>query len=485
MWYNFSMNRITKGDKLIQKLEDAGYEAYYVGGCVRDLLMDEVRREGTAGTAAGDIDITTSATPEEMKRVFQNDSVIETGIQHGTLTVLTEDEAGSGKRIPIEITTFRTDGTYSDNRHPDSVVFVRSLKEDLQRRDFTINAIAMDRNGNIQDPFGGMGDIRKRIIRTVGDPDQRFHEDALRIMRAMRFAAVLGSDPDGSFSIDPATEEAMFRNQELLQNVSAERLFTELKKLITGPFAGIVIRRYVDVLGVVIPELLPMKGFDQRNPYHKYDILEHCIRAMEVVQPPNEYMKLTALLHDVGKPDMFYVDENGIGHMHGHAERGEVLVRRIKQRLKADRFMTERVAMLVKYHDLVFQNDERLLKRWMNRYGAEFLLEILHIKRADNIASGNMSHELSEKYDQVEATIHRILETNACFSVRDLMVNGNDVLAIANEDSSAENTGGAGKQKGPWVGEVLDQVLEEVIDGTLPNEREKLLVRIRQIVSGL
>ena len=476
MWYNFSMNRITKGDKLIQKLEDAGYEAYYVGGCVRDLLMSEVRREEAAEAVAGDIDITTSATPEEMLQVFKGDRVIETGIQHGTITVLADDEADSEERIPIEITTFRTDGTYSDNRHPDSVEFVRNLKEDLQRRDFTINAIAMDRHGNIQDPFGGLDDIRRRIIRTVGDPDQRFHEDALRIMRAMRCAAVLDSGvPDGSFSIDPATEKAMFRNRELLRNVSAERLFIELKKLITGPFAGIVIRRYVDVLGVVIPELLSMKGFDQKNPYHKYDILEHCIRAMEAVQPPNEYMKLTALLHDVGKPDMFYVDENGIGHMYGHAERGEILIREIMQRLKADRFMTDRVAMLVKHHDLVFQNDEKLIKRWMNRYGAELLLEILHIKRADNIASGNMSRELAEKYDQVEAAIHRILEEHACFSIRDLAVNGNDVLAAAKE-------GAADKQKGPWVGEVLDQVLEEVMDGTLPNEREALLARIWQIV---
>lgn len=454
------MNRINRADKFIQRLEDAGYEAYYVGGSVRDLLM---------GRTLGDIDVTTSATPAEMMEVFQEYRLIETGLKHGTVTVLDEDGT------PVEITTFRTDGVYTDNRHPDSVTFVRDLKEDLQRRDFTINAIAMDVRGNVRDPFDGEVDIRKRLIQTVGDADQRFGEDALRIMRAMRFAAVL------DFSIEEQTEAAMFRNKALLQNVSAERIFAELKKLILGQNAGNVIRRYVDVLSVIIPELLPMKGFDQRNPYHKYDVLEHCVRAMEVIRVPdtaNEqtqiYMKLAALLHDVGKPDTFFIDDEGIGHTYGHPARGEAMIREIMSRLKADRFTTERVASLVKYHDLVFQEDDRLLKRWLGRFGEELLLEILHIKIADNIATGNISHELEKKFYRVEERIQRIVENDECVSVKDLAVNGRDVLAVIDRIGKIP-----GNQKGPLVGKLLDQVLDEVIDGTLHNDRETLLARIK------
>ena len=457
------METIKHGENLIQALEEAGYEAYYVGGCVRDAIMDRI---------GGDIDITTSATPEEVKEVFESRRVIETGIQHGTVTVL--DDYG----VPFEITTFRTDGSYSDNRHPDSVQFVRNLKEDLQRRDFTINAIAMDIRGNLVDPFGGEADIAAGIIRTVGDPDARFGEDALRIMRAMRFAAVLGDDAK-AFAIEEKTSEAMFRNKELLANVSAERIFVELKKLVVGKNAGNVIRQYIDILGVVIPQMLPMKGFDQKNPYHRYDVLEHCIRAMEVIKTTKEnaeYMKLAALLHDIGKPDTFFIGEDGVGHMYGHPARGEEIVREIMQQLKADRFTTERIASLIKYHDLVFQNDEKLMKKWMNKYGAELLLEILHIKRADNIATGNMSRELVEKFNQVEATIREILKSEECFSLKDLAIDGKDVLLIGGEK---------GKKEGPWVGEVLDAVLEEVIDEIVDNDRPALLERARLIIDQL
>ena len=453
------MNRINRADKFIQRLEEAGYEAYYVGGSVRDLLM---------GRTPGDTDVTTNATPVEMMDVFREFRLIETGLKHGTVTVLDEDGT------PIEITTYRTDGVYSDNRHPDRVTFVRDLKEDLQRRDFTINAIAMDMRGNVQDPFGGRTDIGKRLIRTVGDPDQRFGEDALRIMRAMRFSATL------DFAIDEQTEQAMFRNKGMLQNVSAERIFVELKKLILGQNAGNVIRRYVDVLGVIIPELLPMKGFDQRNPYDKYDVLEHCVRAMEVIKEPGAtdekvqvYMKLAALFHDVGKPDTFFIGDDGIGHTYGHPARGAEIIREIMRRLKADRFTAERVTDLVKYHDLVFQENDRLLKRWLGRFGETLLLEILHIKIADNIATGNMSHELEEKFYRVEEQIHRIVESKECFSVKDLAINGRDVMAVIDGNEQITSN-----QKGPLIGKLLDEVLEEVIDGSLRNDREALLARL-------
>ena len=468
------MTRITEADKLIEMLEAAGYEAYYVGGCVRDLLLGET--DAKAAGPAADFDVTTSATPDEMKEVFAGLRYFETGIRHGTLTVLTPDDA----RMPIEITTFRTEGEYTDNRHPDEVRFVRNLEEDLARRDFTINAMAMDIHGEVIDIYGGRDDLKAGLIRAVGDPDRRFQEDALRILRALRFAAVL--DKDGAaFTIEPDTEAAMFRNKELLRNISVERIFVELKKLVTGSHAGDVVRKYVDIISVFIPELLPMKGFKQHNPYHKYDVLEHCIRAMEVAESAGfvemYQMKLAALLHDVGKPQTFFIGDDGVGHMYGHAAVGEGMVRDILNRLKADNETKTCVCTLVKYHDLVFQEDRRLLKKWMNKYTPEMLLEILHIKRADNLATGNMSEELAQKFDRIETEIHAILEEEQCFSLKDLAIDGGDLMTIAGAEGKSNSPGG-----GKWIGETLQTLLDEVIDGTLPNEKEALAARAAELL---
>lgn len=444
------MKRIRNADNLIYLLEEAGYEAYYVGGYVRDLLMHRT---------PGDIDIASSAAPDEMKEVFAAYRCLETGIKHGTLTVMTEDGAS------VEITSYRTEEGYSDCRRPDEVKFVRSLEADLGRRDFTVNSVAVDVRGNVVDLFGGQKDIEDMVIRTVGDPDVRFREDALRIMRAMRFASTL------DFEIDAETGAAMVRSRELLRNISSERIYSELMKLVTGIGAGRVVRRYPEVLGVVLPEVLAMKGFDQRNPYHSYDVLEHCIRTMEGVRREAP-IRLAALLHDVGKPETFTLDEKGIGHMYGHAAAGEKIVREIMGRLRADRRTTEHVCSLVKHHDLIFEKDERLLKRWMDRYTPELLLEILELKRADNFATGNMSDELAAKFDEVERMIHGISEGGECFSLRDLALNGNDIVALSADGASD-----------PWVGRVLDILLSEVIDGALPNERQALTSRAEQLIS--
>lgn len=444
------MKKVLNADNLIFMLEDAGYEAYYVGGYVRDLLMQR---------APGDIDIAASATTDEMKRVFDSYVCVETGIQHGTLTVLTKDG------ISVEITSYRTEKGYSDCRHPDEVRFVRDLGEDLGRRDFTMNSVAMDVRGNVIDLFGGRKDIRDMVIRAVGDPDIRFREDALRIMRALRFASTL------DFEIEAETAAALMRNRRLLREISAERIYGELTKLVTGRGAGRVVRRYSEVLGVVLPELLTMKGFDQCNPYHRYDVLEHCIRTMERIRG-GAPIKIAALFHDAGKPVTFALDEKGIGHMYGHAAAGEKIVREIMNRLRADKKTVEHVCGLVKYHDLIFEKDERLLKRWMNRYKPEFLLEILELKRADNFATGNMSDELAGKFDEVEYMIHSILDAGECFSLKDLVLNGNDIIAL-----SASRTGG------PWVGQVLTALLNEVIDGALLNERQAMTSRAEQLIS--
>lgn len=504
-----------------------------MGGCVRDFCMREMRdkAEYSAGQehesvlSVGDIDLTTSATPEEMKTALKEFPIIETGIQHGTVTVLMPangetNEAGD-KRIPFEITTYRSDGEYSDSRHPDSVRFVRNLEEDLARRDFTINAMAMDDKGNIVDPFGGREDLAKGIIRAVGDPDKRFQEDALRIMRALRFAAVLENpavtlaeegeptrkmhSTDGcqknnhAMTIEPETEAALFRNKELLKNISVERILVEFRKLVMGPNAGIVIRRYVDILGVIIPELLEIKGFEQHNPYHKYDVLEHCVRAMEavdlkrpeptikrsamadrgttqsestehvsIVNSPRDYMKIAALLHDIGKPETFFLDEDGIGHMYGHPAVGERKAREILNRLKADNELTRKVCSLIKHHDLVFQQDEKLLKRWLNRFGPELLLEILEIKKADNIATGNMSEELGRKFDDVRHMIEEIVASQACFSLKHLAINGRDLI-------------GEGVTEGREIGRILEAALDAVIDGQIPNKKSELLELARNM----
>ena len=438
-----------KGSMALRLLNEAGYEAYFVGGCVRDLLSGQERE---------DIDITTSAAPEDVKRVFHGMQVIETGIRHGTVTVMLPPDAEGEERLPVEITTYRTESVYSDGRHPDMVSFTSSLAEDLARRDFTVNAVAMDINGRITDCFGGRKDMEDRILRTVGDPDMRFAEDALRIMRALRFAATLG------FTIEKNTEEALFRNREKLRQISVERIFSELKKLVTGKAAGDVIRRYVDILGVVMPELSAMKGFEQHNEYHRYDVLEHCIRAMEIIRTTDEnrlHMKLAALLHDVGKPLTYSADDTGRGHFYGHAARGREVAKEILKRMKADRALSERVCTLIKYHDLIFEKDEHLLKRWMNRFTPEVLLEILEIKRADNMATGNMSEALKHKFGEIGQMMQDILARQQCFSIKNLAVSGRDIISL-------------GIDEGPQVGAVLQQLLDAVIDGEIENDREQL-----------
>jgi len=442
-----------KENRILELLEKAGYEAYFVGGCVRDALM---------GRESGDADVTTNALPQQVKETFAGFNVIETGIKHGTVTVILPEENCDESAVPVEITTYRSDGTYSDSRHPDQVEFVGRLEEDLARRDYTVNAMACSMSGELVDLYGGQEDLGERIIRTVGDPDKRFREDALRIMRGLRFASVLG------FEIEEKTAEAMFRNRMLLINVSAERIFVEFKKLLAGKGAGDVIRKYVDVLEPILPELAAMKGFEQHNSYHKYDVLEHCIRAMEAVRttPENhQYMKMAVLFHDMGKPDTYFMDDKGVGHFYGHPKKSEELARRVLGRLKADKATVERIAVLVKYHDLLFDKDERLLKRWMNKLGADVLQEILEIKLADNIGTGNMSDELGRKFADIRDMMADIIAQEQCFSLKDLAVKGDDLIV-------------AGMKPGPEVGDMLQRMLDDVIDEECENEKEALMARL-------
>ena len=451
----------------LSRLNAAGYAAYLVGGCVRDRLL---------GRMPGDWDITTAALPEQVEAVFAGERIIETGLKHGTVTVLLEG-------LPLEITSFRTESGYADHRHPDAVAFTPSLTEDLARRDFTINAMAWNhaetprirpgvRTGaaspegeGLVDPFGGQQDLSARIIRCVGDPTKRFGEDALRILRALRFAAQL------DFEIDPATAAAALALRDTLALVSRERIAVELTKLLCGPGARRILTEYWQILAVPLPELAPMAGLDQRNIHHCYDVLEHSAAAVEAV-PPEPVLRWAALLHDVAKPACFTLDEAGTGHFYGHAKAGGPLAREIMTRLRFDKDTVNRVSTLVELHDYPIDppvgTPERAIRRLIGRLGAEDFFRLLDLKRADALAHHPDYRGRTEACDRLEALARELLTQPPCFTVRDLAIDGKDLLAL-------------GIPEGPEIGRTLNALLEAVLSGELPNQREKLLEKaIRQ-----
>ena len=423
--------------QVLTALESAGYEAWCVGGCVRDTLLSR---------HPGDWDVTTNALPEETLAVF-GDRAFPTGLQHGTVTVRMEHQA-------VEITTYRVDGEYHDHRRPEHVTFTRSLEEDLARRDFTVNAMALDLRGELRDPFGGREDLKRGVLCCVGDPDRRFEEDALRILRGLRFAAVLG------FSVDPATGVSIHRHGELLRDIAAERIQVELFKLLCGGHAAEVLREYVDVTGVFWPELLPMVGFDQRNRHHCYDVWEHTLHALEAV-PADPILRCTMLLHDVGKPACFTVDEKGNGHFYGHPEISRDLADGMLRRLKCGTEFRETVVRLVAWHDRDIPRTDRGLRRALRALGQEDLGRLIDVKRADNLAQAPEFRSTQAEIDKAETIMERLLSENACFSLRQLAVNGRDLTELG--------------LSGPAVGQTLSELLDQVVDGELPNERTALL----------
>ena len=431
---------------LIAQLNEAGFSAYAVGGCVRDSLL---------GLTPHDWDLCTSALPEDMLRVFRNERVAETGLKHGTLTVIRN-------HVPYEITTFRVDGTYTDHRHPDSVAFVADVAEDLARSDFTVNAMAWSPADGLTDLFGGRNDLEAGIIRCVGEPCRRFEEDALRILRALRFASVF------DFAIDPATDEAARKQASSLRNVAGERIREELLKLLCGRGAGRILRAYPDILGVVIPEILPMVGYDQQNHHHSWDLWEHTVRALEGV-PPEPDLRLTMLLHDTGKPSVRTTDERGEGHYKGHQAASGKIAERVASDLRLDTASRNRIVRLVEYHDIPLRTesgetnlDRAFLLRRLNRFGEKDLRALFLIHRADRIATGYSSPEredarLKERMDALDA----LLAEQPCFTVKDLAVNGHDLMAAG--------------FRGKAVGDTLQRLLEDVMDGKTENTREALL----------
>jgi len=428
----------------LRRLQEAGYEAYIVGGCVRDRLL---------GRTPGDFDITTSALPEETEAVFAGEKVIETGLQHGTVTVLLSGQ-------PLEITTYRIDGDYTDARHPDTVTFTRSLPEDLARRDFTINAMACDRAGTIVDPFGGKGDLEAKIIRCVGDPDTRFAEDALRILRALRFASVL------DFTIDAATDTALRKKAYLLRGVSAERVREEMTKLLCGTAVHRILMAYPDVFAVVLPEIEPSVHFMQVHPCHIYTVYEHCAVAVENIDP-EPVLRWTALLHDLGKPLIYTTEADGTMHFYGHANRSGELASAALTRLKFDTATRERILTLINIHDRRYPATVPVIKRALGRLTPEVFFQLLAMKRADNLAQAPHLRPRLADLENLRQMAQDIIAAGECFSLRDLAVSGDDLLAL-------------GMPKGPEIGQTLRRLLEAVIAEEVPNEKAALLALAKQ-----
>ena len=421
----------------IDALEQAGFAAYAVGGCVRDSLL---------GRIPADFDLCTAALPEQTEAVFRDHKLVLAGKKHGTVGVVTPSGV-------VEITTFRTEGEYRDNRHPEWVEFVTDITGDLARRDFTVNAMAWSPYRGFADPFGGQEDLKNHILRAVGDPAQRFREDSLRILRGARFAAKY------HLATEPETETAMFALRDLMENLARERVFEELSKFLLVCDAG-DLERFAPIITAVIPELAPCVGFDQHNPHHIYDIFQHTARVVAGV-PPILPLRWAALLHDVGKPACFTREEDGRGHFYGHPKVSADMADAILRRLKAPTALREDVVFLCDRHMVTLEPDPKILRRRLNQHGEERTRMLLPLQRADLMGTGTRTEADAVFFHTVEAMLQELLAQAQCFRIKDLAVNGNDLIAL----------GFSGRAIGQCLQALLDQVLEE----TLPNEKAALL----------
>ncbi|MEE1314642.1 MAG: CCA tRNA nucleotidyltransferase [Faecalimonas sp.] len=434
-----------KVNHIICTLQAHGFEAYAVGGCVRDSVL---------GREPDDWDITTSATPEETKTLFRR--TFDTGIEHGTITVLLDQDA-------FEVTTYRVDGKYEDSRHPSEVTFTRSLREDLLRRDFTINAMAYNDAEGLVDIFGGMADLQSKTIRCVGDARARFGEDALRILRAVRFAAQLG------FAIEEETREGIVELAPTLEKISAERIQVELVKMLCSPNPAMLRTAYeLGITKVILPEFDAMMATTQENPHHCYTVGEHTLKALEFV-PADKVLRLTMLLHDVAKPKMKTIDEAGLAHFKKHDVEGTQMAKTILRRLKFDNDTLAKVTRLVLYHDYRMEATPRLVRRAMSKIGKDLFLEYLEVRKADALAQSDYRREEKmENLRQIRSCYEEILEREECVSLKDLAISGSDLIAD-------------GMESGKEVGQVLNELLLRVIENPELNKKETLLKLRREI----
>ena len=434
--------------EILRALEQAGYQAVLVGGCVRDALL---------GKAPHDYDAASSAQPEEILSACRAFRCVPTGLAHGTVTVINQG-------LPVEVTAFRREGAYSDHRHPDQVNYTSSLEEDLARRDFTINAMAWDLSGKLIDPFGGREDLARKTVRCVGEPDRRFQEDALRVLRGLRLAAQL------EFSLEPETAGALRRSIPLLSYVAWERIQVEFLRLLCSPGAETVLLDFPEAVCQVVPELRPSVGFDQRNPHHCYDVYTHCVKALSHVRPERA-LRLAALLHDVGKPACFTLDGDGVGHFYGHEGESARQAERIAVRLRLDNQTKERVVTLVARHGLQIEPTPRVVRRWLRRLGPELFFHLLELERADGKACAPGPAPEADRCAQAESLARELLAQRPCLTLKELAVNGRDALEAG--------------LSGPDIGRALNCLLDQVAVGDLPNDRAALLPRLRAFsVSG-
>lgn len=428
---------------VLEQLENAGYEAYIVGGCVRDMLL---------GREIHDTDITTNALPEQIIAAFPDCKNIPTGIKHGTVTIIKN-------HIPYEITTYRIDGEYTDSRRPDSVEFTADITDDLSRRDFTMNAIAMDRHGALVDAFGGKNDIENQLIRCVGDPEQRFTEDALRIMRAIRFSSQLG------FAIEEKTAAAIHSMKDRLKNISRERVRDELDKLLCGKNCLSVLMEYSDVITAIIPEFQASIGFEQHSPYHVFDVWEHTIRAVANAPADNLNLRRTMLFHDIAKPYCADFDETGRGHFKHHNTVSAEMTEKIMKDLRYDNDSIKYAVTLIARHDDKFFNRYDV-KKIMSEIGDELFFELVEIKKCDNSSKSDIVLGELKDFEKLIAIGHEIIENDECRSLKQLAVNGTDL----------KSAGLSGKEIGDAFSKILDLVMKE----KLPNEKAALMEYVQQ-----
>lgn len=433
-----TLNIPSKAKTIITLLENAGFEAFCVGGAVRDSIM---------GLNPTDWDITTSASPEDTVMVFKDYKTVDTGLKHGTLTVVID-------KTPFEVTTYRVDGDYNDNRHPENVHFTKKLSDDLSRRDFTVNALAYNDKTGLVDLYGGQEDIYNSIIKTVGNPSARFQEDGLRIMRALRFASVLG------FTIESETAKAIHDNKDLLKNISAERLAVELSKLVCGKNAFNILMEYWDVLSVFIPEIKSAIGFKQYGKKHAYDVWEHICHTVDTI-PQDKVLRLTMLLHDLGKIPTHKLDKNGNSTFKSHATIGGDIAREILTRLKLDKKTINRVSFLVANHDFEPPLSKTDLKKHLKTKTIEDIKTLLIIKKSDRGALSESYRDISKESEQCLKWLSEIENHNECCKISQLAITGDDLKKKGLE--------------GEDIGKALDTLLDAVIEGKLQNKKDDLL----------
>ena len=424
---------------ILDTLENYGYEAYVVGGCVRDSIL---------GIEPNDWDITTSAHTEEIKSCFEGYHLITIGEQHGTIGIVLDG-------ITYEVTTYRIDGKYDDNRHPESVEFTDDVNQDLARRDFTVNAMAYNESDGIVDPYGGERDLQYMALRCVGNPDIRFNEDALRILRALRFASVY------NFSIEANTSVSLLKNRSLLNNISVERIAAEFRKLLCGKNVSFILRRYKDIFAVFIPEIVATFTCGQNTPHHNKTVWRHTTSAVANIEA-DELLRTVMFFHDIGKPMALNTDSEGRDHFKGHNHFSAILARNILGRLKYPTRFIDDAVTLIEYHDERFSDDKKQIKHILKSIGVENFERLMKIQLADISAQSNYMREIKLKNHELAVkTFDEIISNNECFTLKDLAINGSDLIHL-------------GITHGQMIGKTLNYLLDSVIDETVENNNTAL-----------